>query len=392
MITYWLRLWPQQPIILDDPRLIPGRTLRGALTAVARRGCDPASTHDRGSCSATCTYWPLFGTETPGATIRVGDAIATRTDDLWPIPTSARTCRVAPGFSPEGHGVSDTAIRAWVFEQAIAHPDQLLAPFTACCAQCGADRIGWPSAPGYLIHRANAQWTAVDVPIHPVETAHRSAVAETFTQAGITLAEGAYYAASIDVPEALDTLLRATIREGLLIGGRRTRGAGLVRAELIARPTPETTIRARIQEFNRAIRAEQRFYTLMQGRGGQTGTLAADLDEGAWLFTLDVIDALLPVGQFNPLANIPGMAAVPVVRRWTHAQDHDGYRTASAQRAGTRSTISGTWLYRVSPEADRMATEGTLAYLESHGVGLEAARGGGAVTVCHPFHLVAEPC
>ena len=389
MLTYWLRLYPQQPLGLSDPRVIPGRAIRGALASVIRSNCLPEATHDSGPCNARCQYWLTFGSNAPGSGIRVSDASATAQDAIVPFRITARTCPMVPGFiSENGHGVVDTAIRAWIFEQAVGdleRRDALLAPYVMTCAVCGTPLI---ACTGQVLQQAEHDWRTVSVSLNPVSTNHRPTAASGqpwFTQTGTLLRGSTYYVARMDVPENLDALLRQVLGNGLIIGARRTRGQGLVRAELVARPDPLATTHTRIVAFNRALRNEQRFYSAMNA-------LAVSDDDGAWYFTLDT-EAVQPAyyRQPDPLAEIKAFRSVGIVRRWQRAYDEDGRNTATGLRSGRRLLLSGTFICRAAPDADRSMLEQTLAYLETHGFGLGNERGFGLVTVCDPFHLELDP-
>ncbi len=395
MRTYWLRLYPQQPLQLDDPSVIPARAVRGALSAVLQRDCILGAIHDSGPCNPDCTFWPVFGTTAPGATIRVGNAYATRQDAIGPFPASARTCGLVPGFRDQGgHGVSDVAIRAWVFERAaIADPGRLLMPFEELCAQCGAELIACTNR---LVRTGEREWRTADAVTALTQTTHRSARsidAALFTRRGVSLSGSsgmAYYVARIDVPDSLDSLVREALTGGLIVGGGRTHGMGLVRAELVPRPDPTLTTHTRIAAFNQALRAELRFYTVMASNvPDNTGQM---LDDGAWYFTLDVTDMQPSTDrQPDPLAEIKPLRAVQTVRRWISVYPQDGRNTATGKRSGTRQLLSGTFVCHASPDADRAALEQALAYLETHGIGIGSERGYGNVIVCDPFHLESEP-
>lgn len=393
--TYWLRLYPQQPLKLDDPTVIPARALRGAFIAILKRDCVPGAHHDAGPCNPACTFWPIFGTNTPGGSIRLGNAYATRQDAIGPFPGSARTCRVVPGFRDQGgHGVTDVAIRGWIFERAVtADPKQLLIPFETRCVSCGAELI--PCA-GRLVRSGEHEWYTADVTTTSVRTTHRpsrTANSKSFVQSGIILnmrSGSGYYVACIDLHESVEVLVRETLSGGLVIGGSRTRGMGAMRTELIPRPDPTLTTHMRIVAFNQALRAEQRFYAIMASNA--LGTAGQPYDDGAWYFTLDVTDMQMSIGwQPNPLAEVNALRGVQTMRRWVNVSMQDGRNTATGKRSGTQQLLSGTFLCRAAPDGDRAALEQTLAYLETHGIGFGSERGYGNVTVCDPFHLESDP-
>src|SRR5262249_18263386 len=155
MQSYTLRLIPQQPLQLDDPATIPARTIRGALIAALQRNCHPNAIHDSGPCGPDCAFWSVLGTSVPG--IRIGNAYATGQDSIGLHPGSARTCDLLPGFREQGgHGVSDVAIRAWVYERVVmSDPSQMLMPFEERCLVCGAELV---PCTGRLVRAGEREW------------------------------------------------------------------------------------------------------------------------------------------------------------------------------------------------------------------------------------------
>lgn len=394
MNYYWLRLYPEQPLHLDNPMLIPGRAIRGAAAAVTLRGCAPGDLHEGGACSPNCAYWPLFGaTRHP---IRFGAAYyASSGDESAPFPTTAQTCSALPGFTASGqHGVVDVAIRQWSFEQTFASLAQLYAPFETRCAVC--DAALQPCA-GLLIRHGERQFAAQSDVIQPISTEHRpmsrvnrarrdAPGLELFTQHGTLPARSACYVARLNVPEALDQALRAVLDEGLILGGRRTRGMGAVRAELVARPDPALTLHDRIAAFNRALRTEGRFYVAM-------GSYPLLSDEGYLYLTLDFNEGVLRNYTRQPslLSDIKALRNATLLRQWLRPQVVGGRNTASGLPTRTQLAFAGVLLCRIPPEEDRTALEQALSYLEHNGIGLERERGYGSLTVCDPFHLEMEP-
>ncbi len=314
-----------------------------------------------------------------------GDAYATASgEDVAPFPVTARTCSAAPGFLANGrHGVTDIAIRQAVFEQAKNHPELLL-PFELRCPRCGAP---WIACEGLLLRRGVRDYAILDDLTQPSTTEHRPIsrarrrAEELFRQDGVQVPRSAYYAARLDVPEALDGTLRTLLADGLIVGGRRTRGMGAVRAELVPRPDPALTLRERIGTFNRALRAEQRFYTVMTGD-------PLDSDEGHWHFTLDFKIQAAYTKQPAPLADIRGLRDVTIMHQWLKPTVSGGRNLVTGMPISSGLMLIGTALCRVPPDADRTALEQALGYLETHGVGQD--RVGSSVSVCDPFHLEIE--
>jgi len=158
----------------------------------------------------------------------------------------------------------------------------------------------------------------------------------------------------------------------------------------VPRPDPSLTTHMRIAAFNQALRAELRFYAVM---ASNTPSGAGQLpDEGAWYFTLDVTDMQWPLGrQPDPLTEVKVLREARTVRRWVSVCGQDGRNSATGKRSGTLQLLSGTFLCRAAPDADRAALEQALAYLETHGIGFGSERGYGNVAVCDPFHLESDP-
>src|SRR5215467_12274889 len=113
MKHYWLRLFPEQPLHLDDEYVISAGAVRGALAAILLSTCVAGHQHDTGPCSSGCRYWSLFG---EGVQPRIGPAFAGSGDETQPFLQTSRTCQAYPGFKATGgHGVFDIALRTWVF-------------------------------------------------------------------------------------------------------------------------------------------------------------------------------------------------------------------------------------------------------------------------------------
>jgi len=387
MSRYWLRLHPEQPLRLDDETTIPVYTLRGAIAAMALSGCVPGHEHDLGPCSAGCRYWSLFG---EGATVRISPAYAGASDETQPFLTTARTCRLTPGFTVTGgHGVFDVAIRQWVFEQACRDPQRLLAPFLLHCPVCDAPLM---PCEGLVTWQGEREYETVgDVAAqitisHAVQDRVRATVTERYAVAAKVINRGMYYAARVDVPDRLDSLFRDVIASGLWIGGRRSRGMGAVRAELVPYAAHEPPLDERIARLNRAIRTERRFYAAMDA------VYVSD-DEGESYFTLDLHSPALPAYESAPsiiptLATLPGV--IPV-RQWLSSQTVGGWHAAAGLPRRTAIGTTGVILYKVPPEANRANVAEVLAFLEAEGVGTGRERGFGSVTVCDPFHLLVDP-
>lgn len=383
MKYFTLRLMPEQALQIDDPGMIAGRAVRGMIAAAALRTCSPGATHDQGACSPSCLYWPLFN---PKSGLRVGHAYATSADDSHPYHQTAYTCSVAPGFRTYGqHGVLDTAIRQWIADE---NPLSF-APFEFRCPVCNAPLI---PPDGRFMRVADRQYAAVEIAVQTVETAHRSfnpargqGRESLFTQRGITLGKGSYYASRVIIPDTLETPLRTALFRDLVVGGRRTRGMGAVQAELIAKADPTATLRGRVAEFNKAVRAERRYYGAMSNN--------ELVDDGTWYFTVDFPEgAILDAAQVNtPLAGLKALRGVQALRTWLDATPGAGRNVAAGLRSRSMLAIRGVAIYSVPPEEDRVQLEGALAYLEAHGIGLERDRGYGNVTICDPLHLETEP-
>ncbi|MCC7446703.1 MAG: hypothetical protein IT324_04765 [Anaerolineae bacterium] len=386
MTRYWLRLHPEQPLRLANAATIPASTLRGAIAAVALSACAPGHEHDLGPCSAGCRYWSLFG---EGATLRIGPAYAGAGDETQPFLATARTCSQSSGFTAAGgHGVFDVAIRQWVFEQTCRDPQRLLAPFTLRCPACDAPLI---PCEGLATRLGEREYETVGDAATPITLSHaiqgrvRPFITERYAVSAQLINRGMYYTARVDVPERLDGLLRDVIAGGLWIGGRRSRGMGAVRTELVPYTVHEPPLVERIAHFNRAVRTEHRFYMAMD-----VAHLADD--EGESYFTLDLHSPSLPAYESTP-SIVPALAALPGVipiRQWLSSQTVEGWHSAAGLPRRTAIGTTGVILYKVPPEANRANIAEVLAFLEVEGVGTGRERGFGSVTICDPFHLLVD--
>ncbi len=387
MNRYWLRLFPEQPLRLDDETMIPAGVLRGAIAAAALTSCVPGHEHDLGPCSAGCRYWSLFG---EGATLRIGPAYAGAGDETQPFLATARTCSLMPGFTVTGgHGVFDVAIRQWVFEQACGDPQRLLAPYTLRCPVCDAPLM---PCEGLATRQGEREYAAVGEIATTITVSHaaqgwvRRQIVDRYEASAKLISRGLYYTAQIDIPDRLDGLFREVITGGSWIGGRRSRGMGAVRTELVPYVAREPSLDERIARFNRAVRTEHRFYAAM------AATHISD-DEGESYFTLDLHSPALPAYESAP-SIVPALAALPGVipmRQWVSSYTVGGWHSAAGLPRRTQIGITGVILYKVPPEANRANIAEVLAFLEAEGVGTGRERGFGSVTICDPFHLMVDP-
>jgi CRISPR-associated Csx10 family RAMP protein len=382
---YYLRLFPEQPVCLEDETTIPAAALRGAVAASLLSTCARGHEHDTGPCGAGCRYWSFFG---DGANVRFSPAYAGSSDTTQPLLATARTCSAYPGFkTASGHGVFDVAIRQWVFEQVCVQPQRLLAPFSLRCPTCAGALEPFE---GLATRQGDREFAAVrDIATH-VQMTHvslgrtRKQIVERYQVGGKLLNRGIYYVAKVDVPDRLDSLLHDAVAGGLWIGGHRSRGMGAMRAELVSRPSDQLALAERIVRFNQAVRAEYRFYTAMDA-ARPAG------DDGEWYFTLDLHSPMLRTYDAGPspvLASLPGVAPV---RQWLSADTITGWHSAAGLPRRTQPGATGVTLFRVSAEANRLTVEEMLAFIESEGVGTGRERGFGTATICDPFHLLMDP-
>ncbi len=387
MKSYWLRLFPEQPVALDDAMMIPTAALRGAVANILLSTCIPGHQHDLGPCNAQCRYWSMFG---EGRALRIGAAYAGTGDETAPFLASTRTCSLVPGFKVTGgHGIFDVAIREALFEQASSDPQRVLAPFLLRCPTCNAELI---PCEGLLTRQGEREFVMVGDIASPVTTHHttlgrsRRQILARYEHTASLINRGIYYVARLDVLDRHEPLLREVLSGGLWIGGQRSRGRGKMRAELGPRSSEALPLAERIVRFNRTYRAEQRFYAAMY-----TARLIGD--EGEWYFTLDFQSPTL-AGYRNEPSSLPALATLPtvaLVRSWSSAQPVGGWHLAAGLPRRTQLGVTGVLLYRVPAETSRAIVEDVLAYLETDGVGMGRERGYGMVTVCDPFHLEMDP-
>src|SRR5262249_42141382 len=155
----------------------------------------------------------------------------------------------------------------WIFERISDDPARILAPFSLRCPTCGAALNACEGLIAQLGEREFA--TVTDEIARPVTTHHasmgraRKQIVGQHTQTGKPVNRSIDYAARRDLPDRLDGAFREAISGGLWIGGRRSRGMGAMRAELVPRSTDESPLDERIARFNRFVRAEYRYYAAM---------------------------------------------------------------------------------------------------------------------------------
>ncbi|HLY26443.1 MAG TPA: hypothetical protein VKQ72_08900 [Aggregatilineales bacterium] len=391
MKRYLLRLYPELPLCVDDATVIPATALRGALAEALLASCVQSHQHDTGPCSPNCRYWTLFG---EGTESRIGPAYAGSGDDTFPLLATARTCSRVPGFKGAGgHGVFDVAIREYVFEVAATHPERILSPYNPACPVCVMPVVPWT---GIAVKRAEREFTMLGNVATPVVSHHaafsrvrRQPVRDYAINAKLVQG-GTRYTARLLLPDQAEATLRQAISSGLWIGANRHRGYGALRAELLPDEHVPEDIRERIKAFNRAIRAERRFYSAMTG--GTAALSSASLDEGEWYFTLDMsVPALVDLAAGPSM--IPALSALPsveVVRAWIAPRVEGGWHAAAGLPRRTQPGVSGVALYRVSAESNRAAVDEVLAFLEDSGIGMARERGYGAIKICDPLHLWIE--
>ncbi|MEP7286400.1 MAG: hypothetical protein ABI947_11585 [Chloroflexota bacterium] len=387
MTHYWLRLLPEQALHIEDDRVIPAHVIRGAIANILLGTCIPGHEHDVGPCSAECRYWSLFG---EGVALKIGAAYAGTADETRPFLATARTCTRSPGFrTAGGHGIFDIAIRQTIFEQACTDPQNLLVPYNTRCPQCNAPLV---ACEGLFTQQGEREFVGVgDVSASVVVTGvaldrTRKQIVARYRTEGRTINRSIYYVAHLDIPSHLDGLLRQTLADGLWIGGQRSRGMGAVHTELVPYTSPRLTLSDRIAHFNRAVRAEQRFYAAMD-------TTHFTLDDGEWYFTLDLPNPAYAAYE-SSLSIVPRLAMLPAavpLRHWLHPHTAKGWHAAAGVPRRTQIGAAGVVLYRVPAETNRVMVEEVLAFLEAEGIGLGRERGYGAVTICDPFHLIVEP-
>jgi CRISPR-associated protein Csx10 len=390
MKRYLLRLVPEQPLRLEDETTIPAAALRGALAEVLLATCVPGHEHDTGPCSADCRYWTLFG---EGVSVRFSPGYLGTGDDTAPLLLTARTCSRVTGFKAAGgHGVFDVAIRQSIFEQASVAPQQLLAPFSLRCPQCNASLIAYA---GLVTRQSEREYQKMESPSRVIRDSQavfgrtRREVIVAHAVTAMVIARSHYFVARLELPEGLEAAFKQAISGGLWIGAGRMRGYGAVRAELVADTISRPALNERLKSFNRAVRAEQRFYAAMAPVGG----VSSSPDDGEWYFTLDLSVPALAAYAEQPsiipeLAQLPGI--VPI-RSWLSSEVTGGWHGAAGLPRRTGLGVTGVVLYRVAAENNRAAVDEVLAFLDSDGIGVGRERGYGAVRVCDPFHLNLEP-
>lgn len=377
---------------------VPGSVVRGALAETLLRQCREVShqhspeTADGEDCDFVRLFYhegePVFDHFYPTFT---GDPSA-------PLPLTARTCKVYPGFrtrDPERrspHGVYDILVRQIAFERAV-EDDQLRVPilYEPRCPECGHGmmprggfygetgtgdyRYSGSAAPIMRTARTaidRSRDVAADGMLYVLEM---MAPADTFTLRG-----------SIVIDESKADLLESALSRVRRIGTARSRGLGQVEiTPLGSEPDSTETLKERIIALNNAFRKERAFYHRLND-------IEPPADEG-WYFTIDLLSDVLLTRHGLPTVKLHpdelGLGeSVTLVRAFACSETVGGWHAAAGLPRPTElATAAGSvFLYRVEGAATEDLLE-NLGGIEAKGVGRERARGFGRVQICSPFHL-----
>lgn len=386
--------------------VIPGTALRGAVARAVLAECTrKTQMSDHAACPdrQDCPFWKIFGEREP----HWGYGYPAKTGPAWPVPLTARTCKLHPGYERgDGktyHGVYDTLVGQFVYDL-LTDPcfplrEQLqpglegelaevagLMPLT--CPQCdGALKpargfYAWStqSGPGYAGRLPVRRATHVGIN-------RARGVAEDallFTQETIEVETGGVtFHAWVSVPPKCAETLRPYLDEKEYFVGRgRSRGNGHVRVSL--RDRPVVPLGDRLRTFRSAV-------TAALGRASEYDDRVEPNLPGT-LFSLTLRSPMILEQFGQPLTLLkPALLGLPeatLVRAWARTEIVGGWDQAARLPRRTRLAIrtGSVFLYWMPQEAADATLLERLKQIETMGVGEERPRGYGQVTVCAPFH------
>jgi len=398
----YIRIRNLQPICVGTERTqgtirrtrecIPGTALRGALAARLRMVRPSISDQDFARIILA-----------PGARFGNLYPLPPRRDKSLPLPTTARSCKLYPGFiprrpkagQPPPHGVRDLLFPYLRYRLASEAEKKDLIPDP----YCRHDTCGLPLEPftGFYsgiragdyvvaeVKRRQVMQTAIDP--HR-ETAHP---ANLYTIE--VLEEGLQFAGYFALGEAADEaeFCKSVCSQGdtLRLGYGRTRGLGL--AEVLDCRVEEPSLwvddlSTRLQRFNEMVRARQCAVP------------------GHTLFALTLLsDAII----LDPFFRHQGRLDGPTLAREIHPHLTNAELLLSF--ASTRLLSGWSSPHRLPLPEDLAITAGSVfvfktpltqdvlvhifeeTELERCGIGERRAEGFGQVVVCHPFHQEVNP-
>jgi len=386
--------------------VIPGAVLRGAVAEATMSECKcPKWMADHAACPSreTCPFWQIFGAQEP----LWGFAYPAETGPAWPLPLTARTCKLYPGYNDgDGetyHGVYDTLIGQFVYDLLtdLRFPlrdrlqpklkgklAQLSSLLPVTCPEC--DGALKPATGVYAWNTEGGPGYAGRLPVRRathVGINRARGVAEDallFTQETVKVeTRGVTFHARVSVPSACAEALRPYLDEReYLIGRGRSRGYGHVKISV--RDRPVLPLKKRLEAFRHAVTAVLNCASWddEQVEPGLPGTL----------FSLTLRSPMI-LEQFGQPLTVPtpallGLPQATLVRAWARTEIVGGWDQAARLPRRTRLAIQtgSVFLYWTSQATDDKKLLERLSQIEVTGVGEERPRGYGQVTVCAPFH------
>lgn len=392
---------------LFTQRHIPGAALRGALAEVLVRDC----AREKAKCSPNecppetrdeCLFYQLMGE--PGH-LRFEPAYpVVGTGYSFPFPLTARTCKLKEGFpekitpteQEKHHGVFDTLVSQFVFEQMLDDGRKVPFIYRSLCPRCGG---GVKEATGCY-----GWFTDNDVPL-PIPKIDKNIVRTTHTAINRTrgvaedamlytieaIQKGTTFRGTLWVACDVNGTVEATLTNITRLGRGTSRGRG--RVEVTPHSEPDLpNLEDRIQALTACIKKERQFYYAVAGQSEEYQP------DDAHYFTLDLLSpAVLGDGVTADLLLTPERLGLPKgvepKRRWVTPEHVGGWWTVAGLPHPTAlaAAVGSVYLYRVGREVMTLnALAGRLREIQAQGIGRERDRGYGAVLPCAPFHTWTE--
>ncbi len=388
-------------------QVIPGAVLRGAVAEATLAKCTyPKYKTNHTACPDRegCPFWQIFSGQGP----RWGFAYPGKTGPVWPLPLTARTCKLHPGYDAgDGetyHGVHDTLIGQFVYDlladpcfplrsdqlqpKLEGNPTRLASVLPATCSACEGTLkpvsgvYAWDAASGPVYAGRLLVRRATHVGINRARGVAEDAL--LFTQETIEAeTRGVTFHARVSVPATRAESLRPYLDEReYFIGQGRSRGNGHVR--LSVRDHTPASLPVRLEAFRVAVAAAL-------NRARQDDDRINPNLPGT-LFSLTLRSPMIVQQSGQPLtAPTPVLLRLPqatLLRAWARTEIVGGWDHAARLPRRTRLAIQtgSVFLYWTPQAAEDKSLLEKLLQAEAVGIGEERSRGYGQVTVCAPFH------
>lgn len=393
-------LTAQAPLVFSERRpdgqfrpsapFVPGASLRGAL---ARQMLDAGKTPEEGDFKALFTdpAAPLFRNAYPAEGVP---------------PATAYTCKSDGGFPPDGHGVYDSLIDRFCYEEIERLcREHLPIAYLPQCTVCGGRVEAFTGFYRGEFGRGKKVTPPSQLTTRVALNRSRRVAEEGLLYSPLVIGEAkkvkqedgseewsptVFHGSVVVGNDAQADLVRGRLGELTHVGSGAARGFGRVTVAFAEEPGGEDDALAnRVRVFDERIRERwTRWTALLPRRDGR-----AEPPEGVLVAVLLLSDAVLrqpdgwtPTVRLEPPLLGTGLEAARLLRCYANAEFRGGWNTAwglpkDTDLAVARGSVYVYSLHRLDPDALR-----ALEALEERGVGARRQEGFGQVRICDPFH------